>query len=377
MKIIYIHGFNSGPNTETGNKIKEQYPNTIIANYDFKNAYNARKDLDKIIKDNIKEDILLVGSSLGGFWSNYMSEIYKLPCILINPATNPTLSLFKYLGTNTNYSTNLKYEFTNYDFASYHNFSLVKSNLFKIIILSKNDTVLDYKIAEKFYKNYKIYYNNDGHSLKDYTLLYKCIEEYNNYLCHLYNNCDDTTVKENYKNLFDTEEKQKYADEVWDLIQNSYKPIGGIKGNGFKNKEDMINNISFWKLYIKDNKIIAVILYKDKNGRKSVAGGTDGSADGKKQFIKMKQDDLLLKRSYSEVSDKVLSNIYRNTPDFINYVIPFNDVVSILNVPIKKPTSNDVYLLKYPELKDYFYMREINDEWITKIMIGTPNKKII
>lgn len=91
----------------------------------------------------------------------------------------------------------------------------------------------------------------------------------------------------------------------------------------------------------------------------------------------MKQDDLLLKRSYSEVSDKVLSSIYRNTPDFINYVIPFNDVVSILNVPIKKPTSNDVYLLKYPELKDYFYMREINDEWITKIMIGTPNKKII
>lgn len=55
-------------------------------------------------------------------------------------------------------------------------------------------------------------------------------------------------LTESYINLFKEQEKEKYVDEVWDLIQTSYKPIGGIHGSGFKSKDDMIKNIPFWKL---------------------------------------------------------------------------------------------------------------------------------
>jgi hypothetical protein len=31
--------------------------------------------------------------------------------------------------------------------------------------------------------------------------------------------------------------KQKYMDQVWDILQQSYAPIGGIKGKGFESQK--------------------------------------------------------------------------------------------------------------------------------------------
>ena len=39
------------------------------------------------------------------------------------------------------------------------------------------------------------------------------------------------------------QEKEKYVDEVWDMLQTAYSSIGGIKGSGFESKEDMIKKI--------------------------------------------------------------------------------------------------------------------------------------
>lgn len=85
-------------------------------------------------------------------------------------------------------------------------------------------------------------------------------------------------LNENYKNfILNKDMKEKYKNEVWDLIQDSYSAIGGIKGSGFSSPDDMIENIPFWKVYTKNNKVLMVVLYKEKSGRKLVALGIDGS----------------------------------------------------------------------------------------------------
>ena len=377
MQIIYIHGFNSGPNSNTGLKLKSKYTDAIIVSYDFKNANTAKKDIEKVIIENITKDILLIGSSLGGFWANYMAEEYNLPCILINPSIDPDVSLMKYIGLNKNYSSNIEYTFTKEDFKSYSNYHSKKTvGLFKSIILSKNDKILDYKQSLDFFKDYKIHLNNDGHALEDFNLLEKCIEEAKLFIAYS-NLTPNNSITENYKNLFTKEDKLKYADDVWDLLNKAYQSIGGIKGNGFSSKDDMINNIPFWKLKLNNNKIEAVVLYKDKNGRKSVAGASDGTITGKKEFIKIKNQDLELNRSYAEISSAMLAVIYKNNKNLIEYCIPYNNVVKILNEPILKPDDNDPEILKYPDLKDFFYKRKIGEEWITKLMIGTPFNKIV
>ncbi len=85
---------------------------------------------------------------------------------------------------------------------------------------------------------------------------------------------------EGINNLFTKDKKQEVVDIVWDLLQKSYAPIGGIKGSGFNSKEDMYN-IPFWKTVTVNNKIVAGIMYKDKDFRKTVAVFTDGTKVGK------------------------------------------------------------------------------------------------
>lgn len=166
-------------------------------------------------------------------------------------------------------------------------------------------------------------------------------------------------LSERYINLFTPEEKKPYVDEVWDMIQNSYSYAGGIKGSGFKSKEDMINNIPFWKLVKRDGKIVAVRLYKDKDGRKAVAAATDASKIGSEEYKKISKDDL--KRSWVELSDKALESIKKSLGDeFYDYVIPVSTVM-------KKLPNDEIH-----PIDKYYYKRKIGNVWKTKIALGNP-----
>lgn len=197
-------------------------------------------------------------------------------------------------------------------------------------------------------------------------------------------------LTESFKNLIgniDIKLKEKYADEVWNILQESYKQIGGIKGSGFNSKEDMINSIPFWKLFIYNNKVVSVILYKDKDGRKSVASGTDGSEIGKKKIIEIFKSDLF--RSYAEKSKGSLGLLMKTIPFdlLVNFLIKPNSVQKVLKndniIPILSvereewPEDAKLMLDKYPQLKPYGYLREIGKHLVFKVMVGTVNKKIV
>ena len=55
----------------------------------------------------------------------------------------------------------------------------------------------------------------------------------------------DEFLSENYKNLTSIEDKQKYKEQVWDVLDKSYQYIGGIKGSGFESIDAMLNNIPY------------------------------------------------------------------------------------------------------------------------------------
>jgi hypothetical protein len=185
-------------------------------------------------------------------------------------------------------------------------------------------------------------------------------------------------LNERYINALDTETKKLYADEVWDILQKSYASIGGIKGSGFDSKEDMIQNIPFWKLVKKNGKIVAVFLYKDSNGRKMVALGTDGSKEGKEALTQLTKGDLQQGRSYSEISGKYLSFVINNfSGDLKKYLVKPEDAAKILGKELTYPVpDSDPELELHPGFKDYLYSREIGGHPHTKLMIGTSGKKI-
>jgi hypothetical protein len=183
---------------------------------------------------------------------------------------------------------------------------------------------------------------------------------------------------ERFVNVLDVKEKESYADIVWDMIQTSYKPSGGIKGSGFSSKEDMFNNIPFWKIAKKNGKVVAVILYKDKGGRKRVAAATDGSVEGKNMLARMMKDDLTQQRSYAEVSGPSLGFIIKKYGDGLSkHVILPSEAENILGVKLDYPVpKDDKEVVAHPELHRYFYIRDINGTPLTKLMMGTPGQSI-
>lgn len=169
---------------------------------------------------------------------------------------------------------------------------------------------------------------------------------------------------ERYVNLLpsDAEEKARYAPEVWDLLVSSYAPVGGLKGKGFSSIEDMIETIPFWKLVRRNGRIVAVKLYRDKNGRKSVASATDGTQEGKAELAKIMQDDARLSRSYSEISP----NVYRFALKALG-----QELLDAAIIPAEVAKEIDGSVMLIPG-EPYWYEREIGDsgEVKRKIMLG-------
>lgn len=170
---------------------------------------------------------------------------------------------------------------------------------------------------------------------------------------------------ESYVNIFNDSDKKLYVDTVWKMLYDSYKEIGGLKGSGYSSKEDMIQNIPFWKIIKKDNEIKAVIMYKDKKGRKLVALATDQSPEAKILITKTMREEFT--RSYFEISHGLRSFIMKKLPDlYKRFLIRVDDAIEkgLLD-------SNEI-----TKIDEYTYDRLIGKTHIEKNMLGTPNLNI-
>ena len=171
----------------------------------------------------------------------------------------------------------------------------------------------------------------------------------------------DFLLQETYKNFHDIESRRKYANQVWKILEKSYKYIGGIKGSGFESIENMINSIPYWKICIKSDEVVAVALYKDKNGRKVVAYGSEQSEIGKKIIKRIIIDDISRDRTYGEISDNVVKFVFRhfNKDQLNKYLIPAEQAITIVG----------------GEVVDQFtYKRKIGNEYHENIMFGYLHK---
>lgn len=180
--------------------------------------------------------------------------------------------------------------------------------------------------------------------------------------------------------------KEKYKDAVWAMLQKSYAPIGGIKGNGFGSPEEMVAKIPFWKIATKAGTPIAVIMYKDKGGRKSVATGSDGTPQAAKYI-----DDIFgneLTRAYGEKSKAALGkmmklypwNVIKNyivDPDRVAGMQPQARIIPLADVREEDwPPDASLTISKYPQLLQYGYLRDLAGTLTFKIMLGSPGKSI-
>lgn len=155
--------------------------------------------------------------------------------------------------------------------------------------------------------------------------------------------------------------REKHRSEIHDMIKHSYKNVGGYGGLGHGTPEEskaIHHDISHSviKAVKRVGKISAVNLYKKQHGRKSIASATDGTDQGKRDFLKTKIEDHEQKRAWGEVSGAV-EHIQKKigTP-----VVPAHEAGKLLGKDVT------------PEEDGTHYTRKIGWHTHKKVIMGHP-----
>ena len=149
--IIYIHGFASSGNGTKAQLFKQHFKDITYLNPSLSHIPQlAIETLENIISAfQAHYEIILMGSSLGGYYTLYLSQKYHLRAILINPAIKSHATLKKYEGLNPSFFDGSRFEMTLKHLEFLHTLECQEVHAQEkiLLLLQKGDAVLDYKDA--------------------------------------------------------------------------------------------------------------------------------------------------------------------------------------------------------------------------------------
>jgi predicted esterase YcpF (UPF0227 family) len=163
VKLIYLHGFNSAPQSAKARALVarieampgERRPFVAVPALPPSPA-RAMDDVTALIDRIGPSGLTLVGSSLGGYYATWLAERYApyaVRAVLINPTTGPAQDLRPYLGLQRNLYTGAEYELTEAhleEFLALRVTALTHPDRYYLMVQTR-DEVLDYRLAVAHY----------------------------------------------------------------------------------------------------------------------------------------------------------------------------------------------------------------------------------
>jgi len=157
---LYLHGFNSSGASAKGKFFCQALAPARIELPSYPPCPNtAIADLRRLIETQLaqlepEESLILIGSSLGGFYAQFLSRQYLLPLVMINPALQPERTLRPYCGWQTNYYTHEHYYFGEDELAQLADYDIAhpcQPPLPTLVLLDQGDEVIDARFAQQRY----------------------------------------------------------------------------------------------------------------------------------------------------------------------------------------------------------------------------------
>jgi uncharacterized protein len=173
--ILYLHGFNSSPQSAKAQYLKRYLDERGRGGEFVCPRLHHRPSLavaavETEIARLPKESITLVGSSLGGFYATWLAEQHGLRAVLINPAVDPHMGLRAYLGPQQGFHGGETYELTEQHLREWHALFVTKVHPERYLLLVETgDEVLDYRVAVRKYLGAKqLVVQGGDHSLASF-----------------------------------------------------------------------------------------------------------------------------------------------------------------------------------------------------------------
>lgn len=158
MQIIYLHGFRSSPMSIKGQQLSQYCANNESAQVHLPDLNLTPafviEQISQLIKTFPREQVVLVGSSLGGFYATYFVAKYACPAVLINPAMQPW-QLFQDLFGIEQIPLKITESWTldTHQLQQLQSIADTKLNHADkiLVLLQQGDEVLDYHQAQRYY----------------------------------------------------------------------------------------------------------------------------------------------------------------------------------------------------------------------------------
>ena len=153
--LIYLHGFISSPKSEKAQETirwaKQHRPDieVMVPTLADKPSQTIPQLLE-IFEELSPRKPALIGSSMGGFHSAWLSAQFDLRAVLVNPGTYIAERLKTYVGENTNMYSGETFELTIDDLKALERQAKLEPNQQNLkILLQTGDETLDYRDALK------------------------------------------------------------------------------------------------------------------------------------------------------------------------------------------------------------------------------------
>jgi len=185
MTIIYLHGFNSGPQSHKAQVLKRYLEERGLGDRFVCPKLPHRPAaaialVEREIAHRPPGSVTLVGSSLGGFDATYLAERHGLAAVLINPAIQPHRGLEGYLGRQRSLYTGEEYELTRDHIEEWRGLEVPTIQPERYLLLVETgDEVLDYREAVRKYAGCRqVVIEGGDHSLMSFPAHLPLIVEF-------------------------------------------------------------------------------------------------------------------------------------------------------------------------------------------------------
>lgn len=175
-KLLYLHGFNSSPQSHKAQLITQYMHerdslNLLVCPQIPAVPEQARSFLEQLVEEmSTDHQLSFVGSSLGGYYATYLAEKYSGSAVLINPSVRPYETLRAYLGENKLYFDNTRWHFDESHIQQLKDMDVARITEPEryFVLLQTGDETLDYREAEMKYKDAECIIEQGGdHSFVD------------------------------------------------------------------------------------------------------------------------------------------------------------------------------------------------------------------
>jgi predicted esterase YcpF (UPF0227 family) len=178
--LVYLHGFRSSPNSSKAVKTREAVKALSSATQTYEwycpQLLASPKDsmtmVMKYIDQTRADNLVIIGSSLGGFYTNFLAEKYQCKGIALNPAVYAARELEPHVGMMTAYDSEEPFDFK----AEYVDelralqVTAIADPRRYFLIAAKGDELLDWKEMVAFYSGAKqLVLEGSDHGIADYA----------------------------------------------------------------------------------------------------------------------------------------------------------------------------------------------------------------